>query len=56
MLSRRLLRVKAIKALYAYVQSADDNLDAAAKALGTATDKTYELYVHLLALLPQIVR
>ncbi len=50
MISRRLLRIKAMMALYAYNRREDGNLENAEKELMFSIDKTYDLY-HLLLLL-----
>jgi len=56
MLSRRLLRVKVIKSLYAYLYSDGTALKAASKNLAMSVDKTYELYFQMLTLLPEVAR
>ena len=56
MLSRRLLRVKVIKALYAHVQSQSDNLHTAKQNLALAADKTYELFFLMSALVVEVAR
>lgn len=56
MLSRRLLRVKVIKAVYAHLQTEADNIPVTEKNLVRSIDKAYDLYFHILALLPEIVR
>ncbi|MFI3328255.1 MAG: transcription antitermination protein NusB [Rikenellaceae bacterium] len=50
MLSRRLLRIKALKALYAHLQCDGDNLIASQKKLFESIDKSYDLYFLLLKL------
>ncbi|HNR42964.1 MAG TPA: transcription antitermination factor NusB [Bacteroidales bacterium] len=50
MISRRLLRIKAMMALYAFNRREDGNLEQAEKELMFSIDKTYDLY-HLLLLL-----
>lgn len=50
MISRRLLRIKAMMALYAYNRREDGNLEQAEKELLFSINKTYDLY-HLLLLL-----
>ncbi len=50
MLSRRLLRTKVIKALYAHLKSDADNMMASEKSLMAAVDKAYDLYFQMLAL------
>lgn len=49
MLSRRLIRVKVMQALYAFFQSHDNNLPAAEKKLIVDIDRIYELYIWQLA-------
>lgn len=56
MLSRRLLRVKVIKALYAHLKSESDLLAVSEKNLTHATDKTYQLYHLLLDLIVEVAR
>lgn len=56
MLSRRLLRVKAIKALYAHLKSESDSLMASEKTLIASIDKTYDLYVQMLSLIVELAR
>lgn len=50
MLSRRLLRIKVLKALYAYLKNGADNETRALKELKTSIDGTYNLYLQLLRL------
>ncbi len=50
MLSRRLLRIKVLKALYAHLQSEGDNLIATEKSMMTSIDKSYDLYFQLMLL------
>ena len=50
MISRRLLRVKALQILYAYRASENDNLNKAEKELIFSIEKSYDLY-HLILLL-----
>ncbi|MFI3304240.1 MAG: transcription antitermination protein NusB [Rikenellaceae bacterium] len=50
MLSRRLLRIKALKAIYAHLQCDGDNLIASQKRLLLSVDKAYDLYFLLLHL------
>lgn len=54
MISRRLLRIKVIKALYAHLKSESDSLAASEKTLVASIDKTYDLYFHLLSLIAEI--
>ena len=56
MLSRRILRVKVVKAVYAHLQTECDNIPATEKNLIASIDKAYDLYFHMLSLLPEIVR
>ena len=50
MLSRRLLRIKVLKALFAHIQSGADNLIASERTLMTSVDKAYDLYFQMLIL------
>ncbi len=54
MFSRRFLRIKIVKALYAYHKSESNRLDIAEKSLMSSIDKSYELYLRLLALAPAV--
>ena len=56
MLSRRLLRLKVIKGLYAHIKSESDNLQASEKSLVLSIDKTYELYIQMLGLIVEVAR
>lgn len=56
MLSRRLLRIKAVKALYAHLKSESDSLMASEKTLVASIDKTYDLYVQMLSLIVELAR
>lgn len=51
MLSRRLLRIKVIKALFAHLKSGADSMMASEKNLMASVDKAYDLY-HLMLTLP----
>ena len=55
MLSRRLLRVKVVKAVYAHLQTEADNIPQTEKNLLASIDKAYDLYFHMLCLLPELV-
>ncbi len=55
MLSRRLLRIKAIKSLYAHFKSETETLKGSEKNLALAIDKVYQLY-HLVMELPVEVK
>ncbi len=50
MLSRRLLRIKVLKTLFAHIQSGADNMIASEKNLMASVDKAYDLYFLLLTL------
>ncbi len=50
MLSRRLLRIKVLKALFAHIKSESDNMIASEKTLMSSVDKAYDLYFQLLIL------
>ncbi len=54
MLNRRHLRVKVLQVLYAFFQSANDNLESGEKELLFNINKTYELYLHQLLLLREL--
>ncbi len=56
MLSRRLLRIKVAKALFAHLKSDADNLIASEKTLMASIDKSYDLFFQLLALPVELVR
>lgn len=56
MLSRRLLRIKVVKALFAHLKSGADNMIASEKTLMTSVDKAYDLYFQILILPVEIVR
>ena len=54
MISRRLLRIKALMALYAYNRREDNDLAGAEKELMFSIGKTYDLYHYLLLLVIEI--
>ena len=54
MLSRRILRTKVVKAVYAHTQCEDLTPAASEKNLLLSIDRAYDLYFHLLALVPEI--
>ncbi|OFY68702.1 MAG: transcription antitermination factor NusB [Bacteroidetes bacterium RBG_13_42_15] len=54
MISRRLLRIKALMALYAFNRREDDNIAQAEKELVFSIEKTYDLYHYLLLLVIEI--
>ena len=56
MISRRLLRIKAMKALYAHLKSESESLMASEKTLIASIDKTYDLYFQMLSLIVEVAR
>ncbi len=56
MLSRRLLRVKVVKALFAHIKSGADNMIASEKTLLSSVDKAYDLYFQLMTLPVELAR
>ncbi|MBQ5690620.1 MAG: transcription antitermination factor NusB [Alistipes sp.] len=54
MLSRRILRTKVVKAVYAHTQCEGITPAASEKNLVASINKAYDLYFHLLALVPEI--
>lgn len=50
MLSRRILRIKAIKALYAHLKSGSDNMMVSERNMIASIDKAYDLYFQILIL------
>jgi transcription antitermination protein NusB len=54
MISRRLLRIKALMALYAFNRREDDNIAQAEKELLFSIEKTYDLYHYLLLLVLEV--
>ncbi|MFA8449951.1 MAG: transcription antitermination factor NusB [Bacteroidales bacterium] len=50
------MRIKVLQALYAFKQSNNDNLTQGEKQLITSIDKLYELYIHQLSFLVELVR
>ena len=54
MLSRRVLRTKVVKAVYAHQQCENMTPVASEKNLILSIDRAYDLYFHLLALVPEI--
>lgn len=56
MLSRRLLRVKVAKNLYAHLKSGSDNLKASEKNLVESIDKAYDLYFLMMSLIVEVAR
>lgn len=56
MISRRVLRTKVVKALYAHLKSDGDSLVAAEKLLFQSVDQAYDLYLQLLRLPVELKR
>lgn len=56
MLSRRLLRIKVVKALFAHFKSDSDNMIASEKTLMASVDKAYDLYFQMMLLPVELVR
>ena len=56
MLSRRLLRVKVAKSLYAHLKSGSDNLKTSEKYLVESIDKAYDLYFQMMSLIVEVSR
>lgn len=56
MLSRRLLRIKVIKALYAHIKGDVANVETSVKNLRYSIDKTYDLYFQTLWLIVEVRR
>lgn len=54
MISRRLLRIKALMALYAFNRRDDDKLSSAEAELMFSIEKTYDLYHHLMLLVLEV--
>ena len=56
MLSRRLIRIKAFKTLYAFEASGSDNAAAAQKSLVESCDKVRDLYYFMLNISSSLIR
>lgn len=56
MINRRLLRVKVMQALYAYLQTDSPSVSNSEKELHFSINKSYELYISLFLLLTELVR
>lgn len=56
MLSRRLIRIKAFKTLFAYEGSGSDNVDAAQKNLVESCEKVRDLYYFMLNISSSLIR
>ena len=54
MFSRRFLRIKVIKALYAHFKSGCDSMIASEKNLVSSIDKAYDLYFQMLRLVADV--
>ncbi len=54
MISRRMLRIKVIKALYAHLKSDADSLMASENTLVASIDKTYDLYFLMMSLIVEL--
>ena len=55
MLSRRQLRIKVLQALYAFMQSVNDQLGQGEKEMLKSLDKLYEIYIYQLSFLIELV-
>ncbi len=55
MLSRRLLRIKVLKALFAHIKSGSDSMIASEKNLMASVNKAYDLYFQMLTLPVELV-
>lgn len=55
MLSRRVLRIKVMQALYAFFQGGDDRLEKAEKQMMQNTERIYDLYIYQLSALLEIL-
>lgn len=56
MLSRRLLRIKVVKSLYAHLKSETENVELSVKNLRYSVDKAYQLYYQMLWLIVEVRR
>lgn len=56
MLSRRLLRIKVAKNLYAHLKSGSTNLMVSEKNLIASIDKAYDLYLQMMSLIVDVAR
>lgn len=56
MISRRLLRIKVLKALYAHLKSESNSLAGSESNLIESIDKTYDLYFQMLSLIVELAR
>ena len=56
MLNRRVLRAKVLQAVYAYVESGEENVEVGVKYLLESIDKLYELFIWQLSFLVETKR
>ena len=56
MLSRRLLRIKVVKTLYAHFRSESDSLIGSERNLTNSVNKTYDLYHQMLSLVTEVAK
>ncbi len=56
MLSRRLIRIKVVKALYAHFKSESESAATSEKNLAASIDRTYDLYHQMLWLVVEVAR
>ena len=56
MLSRRLLRIKVVKTLYAHFRSESDSLIGTERNLVNSVNKTYDLYHQMLSLVTEVAK
>ena len=56
MISRRLLRIKVVKNLYAHLKSESDSLMGSEKTLVASIDKTYDLYFQMMSLIVELAQ
>ena len=56
MINRDLIRNKIVQLTYAYYQNGSKNIDTAEKELFFSLSKAYDLYNHLLALIPAVTK
>ena len=54
MLSRRHLRIRVMQALYTWYQSEDKNIGTSVNDIFRGTERTYDLYLSLLQILPEL--
>ena len=56
MVSRRLLRIKAMQILYAYIQTPDKSINQAEKELFFSINKTYDLYFLQISMFEELIK